>query len=98
MSDSEESVDLGDIRTQLSRKIEQVLGWYKLHFNIKNASKSTTDCRNLFDSMVRWHKNSHISEKTWMESSKTLQQVPFISQRTPIAIENPPAYDQLQKQ
>jgi hypothetical protein len=38
------------------------------------------------------------SEKTWMESSKTLQQVPFISQRTPIAIENPPAYDQLQKQ
>ena len=72
MSDSEESVDLGDVRTQLSRKIEQVLGWYKVHFNIKNASKSTTDCRNLFDSMVRWHKNSHISEKSWMESFEAI--------------------------
>ena len=81
MTDSDtDSID-ETFNEKLQRKIADVRKWYKdevllqsVNFDIRVVSSME---QHLFSSMKRWHKNSHISDSTWLEKFQKI--VPLLN-------------------
>ena len=63
----------GDIRESLCKKAERVRQWYSREIQtISDSPNCANEQRGLYGSMARWHINSHVEDKIWIDFSKII--------------------------